>query len=394
MRASRSHGALTSCASILALFGCTTSYVLEEDGGPRPDGALDGGAVVLPTGKCALSSQVDLLFVVDNSNSMTEEQASLAAELPRFIDVLSNPPDLDGDGVGDYPPIEDVHIGVVTPDMGTGGFRIPTCTEPNFGDDGVLRTTGNTAIEGCSATYPAFLTYGFGDDVEAFAAQIGCVAVVGTGGCGFEQQLEAALKALTPSTADTSFAMGTTGHADGANASFLRPDSMLGVIFVTDEDDCSARDPELFNPSSSVYSGDLNLRCFSFPGAVHPLARYIDGFRALRQDRPDLFTLGIIAGVPEDIVGGGATGEVEIERILADPRMTEEIDPSMPTRLRPSCNVAGRGFSFPPRRLLGLALAFPDQSVVASICQSDWSASIETLSRTIGRRACARYLME
>ncbi|HEV3485648.1 MAG TPA: hypothetical protein VG106_09590, partial [Vicinamibacterales bacterium] len=54
----------------------------------------------------------------------------------------------------------------------------------------------------------------------------------GTGGCGFEQQLEAVLKALSPASptawtaagyvAPTFFA-GSTGHALGANAGFVRP---------------------------------------------------------------------------------------------------------------------------------------------------------------------------
>lgn len=381
--------------------GCTRSFVLEEDGGPRVDSSTPDAADTstdtrpfLPEGKCELSSQVDLLFVVDNSNSMAEEQASLAAQLPTFIDVLANPPDLDGDGAGDYPPIEDVQVGVVTTDMGTGGFRVPTCTEPNFGDDGILQTEGNTSIVGCPATLPPFLSYRFGDDPEEFANEMSCLLVAGTGGCGFEQQLEAGLKAATPSTSLIPFAMGTTGHADGANRGFVRPDSMLGVIFVTDEEDCSAIDPELYNPSSSIYSGDLNLRCFSFPGAVHPLERYIDGFRALRADRPDLFTLAVIAGVPEDVASAGLTTLEQFDRVLADPRMAEEIDPDAPTRLRPSCNIPGRGFSFPPRRLVGLARAFEGQSVVTSICQSDWTEPIQTIGRTIGRRACASYLLE
>ncbi len=167
---------------------------------------------------------------------------------------------------------------------------------------------------------------------------------------------------------------------------------MLGVVIVTDEEDCSALDPELFNPTSAIYSGDLNLRCFSFPGAVHPVSRYVDGFRSLRRERPDLFTLAVIAGVPPDLAPAGVTELADMDGILADPRMMEMIDPDNPTRLRPSCNVPGRGFAFPPRRLVELARSFPEQSVVASICQSDWTDAIRTIGRTVGRRACARYL--
>jgi hypothetical protein len=248
----------------------------------------------------------------------------------------------------------------------------------------VLRTTGNTAISGCNATYPPFLSFNpMSDDPDAFATEVSCVAVVGTGGCGFEQQLEATLKAVTPSTQgatgrfDGTFNMGTTGHADGANSGFLRPDSLLAIIEVTDEEDCSALDPELFNPTSSVYSGDLNLRCFSFPGAVQPVERYVDGLLATRMS-PDLLVYAIIAGVPTEAV----TPDQTYEQILAHPDMMEMIDPDMPTRLRPSCNVAGRGFAFPPRRLVEVARQLDSAGaagIVQSICQSDFSPAIAAI---------------
>jgi hypothetical protein len=110
---------------------------------------------------------------------------------------------------------------------------------------------------------------------------IACVAAMGTGGCGFTQPLEAALKAVTPTTSSITFAMGTVGHGDGVNAGFVRPDSLLVVLVLTDEDDCSALDPDLFNPSSARYTGALNLRCFMYPEAVHPMSRYEDGLFAL-----------------------------------------------------------------------------------------------------------------
>jgi hypothetical protein len=322
---------------------------------------------------------VDLLFLVDNSNSMTEEQASLAAAFPTLITALTTG-DLTGDGTADFPAVEDMHVGVITADMGTGGFSVPTCTESDFGDDGVLRTQGNTALSGCSATYPSFLSFGAGTDVATFATDFACVATVGTGGCGFEQQLEATLKAITPSTSSLRFHDDTRGHADRANDGFLRPDSVLGLVVVTDEEDCSAADPELFNPSSSIYSGDLNLRCFSFPEAVHPVGRYVSGIIDARGRSGDVvFTA--ITGIPTEVAGD------DFASMLAHPDMIEMIDPSMPTRLRPSCNVPGRGFAFPPRRIVSVAQELSRRgapATVQSICQADFSDAIRTIADRVG----------
>ena len=77
---------------------------------------------------------------------MAEEQANLAASLPTLVQQLVEPPDADGDMEPDWLAVTDLRIGVVTPDMGTGGNVVPTCANPDFGEDGVLRTTGNTAV--------------------------------------------------------------------------------------------------------------------------------------------------------------------------------------------------------------------------------------------------------
>jgi len=55
----------------------------------------------------------------------------------------------------------------------------------------------------------------------------GCLGMLGDSGCGIEGTLEAARRALS---ADDSLS---------ANRGFLRSDSVLSVVFLTDEDDCS-----------------------------------------------------------------------------------------------------------------------------------------------------------
>jgi hypothetical protein len=368
------------------------------DAGRRPD--ADPGAPEdagdLDAGPCVefANEPVDLLFMVDNSNSMAEEQESLAMQFEGLVGDLSRgdlDPAVDADGDGDrndlgddFPPVGSLHVGVVTSDMGTGGFNVMTCSdEPNFGDDGILRTRGNTGIDGCRAEYPSFLEFSARESVPAFARDVGCVARAGTGGCGFEQPLEAVLKAVTPSTCTDpwcTFGMASRGHADGANDGFLRPDSVLAIVLLTDEEDCSVVDPDLFNSSSTRYSGELNLRCFLNPTASHPISRYVEGLLATRES-PDSLVFGVIAGVPPDLAGA------PFDEILDAPLMQEVIDPTMLTRLRPSCNVPGRGIAFPPRRLVSVARdleAAGASSVVQSICDEDFSP-IDGVIERVGR---------
>jgi hypothetical protein len=67
-----------------------------------------------------------------------------------------------------------------------------------------------------------------------------CVSSTGAGGCGYDHDLEAVHLALSGNVPE--------------NAGFLRPDSLLVVFFVADEDDCSApADTDLFSQSVMDY---------------------------------------------------------------------------------------------------------------------------------------------
>ena len=120
--------------------------------------------------------QVDVLFVVDDSGSMSAEQASLAANFDAFIHAAE-------DWETDY------RIGVTTTDLTLGG-----------------------ALQGSSPIVTAA-------NAEQFKENV----LVGTAGSLVEQGLAAASASLT-----------------GAFAPFLRPDAALVMVFVSDEDDQSA----------------------------------------------------------------------------------------------------------------------------------------------------------
>lgn len=129
---------------------------------------------------------IDVLWVVDNSASMAEEQQALADNFTYFFDYL--------DATG-----ADFHIGVISTDVYSDGHRgrllgrIPI----------ISRATPNTAA--------------------VFAENV----LVGTDGKGDEQGFAAAEAALGEPL------------ISGPNAGFLRPDAFLFLIFVSDEDDRS-----------------------------------------------------------------------------------------------------------------------------------------------------------
>ena len=408
--------ALGFCVECVTSLDCPDDLVCSDstcvrdvvDAGP---GELDAGPIGVDAGTDAgapppCTDELDLLFMIDNSNSMAEEQASLTSELPRLVRVLASG-DRNGDGAADFTPIRSLHVGVTTSDMGTGGFAVPTCGSGTFGnalgDDGVLITRGRTELTGCGATYPAIFEFqadAAGADPDAFANDVACVATTGTGGCGFEQQLDAVLKALSPSApqewtvagySPPIFHAGTRGHAVGRNAGFVRPGSILATLLVTDEEDCSVTNPGLFDPDSATFGGtDLNLRCFSFPSELHPVERYVggasgtSGLLGLRR-HPAHLIFGAIVGVPIETVtdaSGNPLAEPDYAVILGHPQMQESIDPAIPTRLRPSCNVPGRGLAFPPRRIVSVAEALDRAGanvMLQSICQESFSGPIDAL---------------
>jgi hypothetical protein len=109
----------------MTLAGCP-----ESSHGPDADGDAEPAFVEVPIRNVM---DVDLLFAVDNSNSMTQEQAALREQVVVLLGELMAPGMTDAGALG-----ADLHVGVVTSDLGTSGFTIQTCSDPETGDDGVL----------------------------------------------------------------------------------------------------------------------------------------------------------------------------------------------------------------------------------------------------------------
>ncbi len=165
----------------------------------------------VPPGVC---DAVDLLFVIDNSGSMADEQANLIASVPGFIDGIS-------DRLGVH---TDYHVGVVSTDEAT--FNADGCQEIGAL---VTRTEGDLSSESDCGPYvdgASFMTPQ--DDLDSAFA---CAAQLGIDGNGIERPMDALGRALHP-------AQGVTACNDG----FLRDDALLVVVLITDEEDDAESD--------------------------------------------------------------------------------------------------------------------------------------------------------
>lgn len=132
------------------------------------------------------TNEVDILWVVDDSVSMSEEQERVTAGAQSFIE------NLDASAF-------DLHLGVIT-------------------------TQVDSEHAGELIGDPAYLTSADPDLVEQFQERVAVGAVS-------DNQLESGLEA--------SILAVTAPLVDGANAGFLRESARLSIIVLSDEDDCS-----------------------------------------------------------------------------------------------------------------------------------------------------------
>ncbi len=155
--------------------------------------------------------KVDILFVIDNSGSMADEQANLAASVPGFITAMQE----------ELAETDGYHIGVVTSD--TYIYDI-SCSPLSIGNL-VTETGGTDASGGFCAPYSSGLRYM--TEQDNLPDKFGCAARVGTAGDGDEKPMQAMITALTPPLTDEA----------ACNEGFLRDDALLVVVVITDEED-------------------------------------------------------------------------------------------------------------------------------------------------------------
>ncbi len=169
----------------------------------------------------------DILFVIDDSQSMAEEQTLLGANFSAFVEIL-------GSSYADW------QMGVVT-------------TDTTRSDAGTLRG--------------GILTPDTPDIVAAFQSAV----AVGTSGSRDERGLWAAALAAEPTR----------------NPGFIRPDAKFNVVFVSDEDDQSSETVQAYLSTLETAAGGAGFAahalvgslpegCVSGTSAADPGARYLE----------------------------------------------------------------------------------------------------------------------
>ena len=315
--------------------------------------------------------KLDLLFMIDDSPSMQEEQANLARNFPRLIDALKNMP------AG----LPDLHLGVVSSDMGAGTSVTAGACGDSVGDRGVLQVRDGCGLD---AKAGRFLVSEAGGTKTNFTGDISdvfaCLAMLGTSGCGFEHQLQSVRMALSGFVAD--------------NNGFLRSDAHLAVVYITDEDDCSApADSTLYG--GAVSGQDGSLRCslvghlcggssppaseFSTPlgncsaapdggGKLIPVQTFIDEMNRLRTQS---VSVSVIGGWPDDV----ATASYAIGY---DPTSSwSDLLSSIPI-----CKSAN-GSAAVELRMKQFVDAFGAAGKIISICQDDFSNAMTQVGELI-----------
>lgn len=199
-------------------------------GSGNTNGGNDDGAMV---DEC---QNVDILFVIDDSGSMADNQDSLVASFPGFVKGIQD----------NLAFAESFHVGVVTSDAYNGN-------EPGCQSIGSLVTQTAGANSSNQVCGPFSSGARFLDESEPMlGGKFACIGKVGNLGSDDEKMARAMLEALKPGVNDPS--------GGGCNGGFARQDSLLVIVLISDEDDapepygCDPNDP-FNNPCDSEASG-------------------------------------------------------------------------------------------------------------------------------------------
>ena len=335
---------------------------------------------------------VDILYMIDNSLGTSPKIAEVRNRFPELIQRLDQLA-LDGKPAS-------YHIGVVDSDMGAG---INTTSCKAGGDGGKLRTGPNPAgsvpppadcqgfalgngdvfidydtIHGTNNTAPL-------DVVSAFD----CISNVGDNGCGFEAPLEAVYTVLAKPE---------------VNPGFLRDDSLVAVLLMTDEDDCSAPpDTTLFENTAdgmamwgvlhSFRCTQWGIECNGMPLTGDALAPTSDCAPVVGGPLYDvsryqqLLAPGGLRRHAEDIVFATIVAPPAPFGVTITTPCADQASQSSCPILEHSC-IAPQNASFfadPAVRIAAVSSAVPG-AVVGSVCDTDYTPTVDAFADAIGAR--------
>jgi hypothetical protein len=267
--------ALSVALSLLPACACETV----------PTGAVTecDAAAVLPD-----AVATDILFVIDDSGSMDNDQTRLSQNLSAFIDALVASPVRNDFRIG----ITSTSVEGFDPDAAGGqAYASGPSTGVPFPDGALVaiaQRADGTGLQG-DLDYDAVAnaaTGGWGGrrildrDSATLAQDFKANVLLGALGSSREQPFRAARLALSDRLADV-------------NAGFLRPGARLAVFFLTDEDDCSGA-------AGTSVDANADCRAPATKLAVPPLL-----------DQPGelaAFLLGPVDGELRDVVVGAIAG--------------------------------------------------------------------------------------
>ncbi|MDC0716958.1 hypothetical protein [Nannocystis bainbridge] len=242
--------------------------------GPKFDIGETPDAGPPPPPKACL--KVDLLFVVDNSASMKNEQDNLVASFPGFVQEIQQ----------QLEDAESLHIGVVATDKYDG----------NESPCGVLgglitRTSGSNSSKATCGPYVSGQRYM--TEQDDLASKFACAAQVGTAGDSNEKPLQAALRALGPEL----------GQPGQCNEGFVREDALLVLVVITDEeeDGSSGDPPDWFNELVALKGGvETNIVTLALIGPENPECASAAEVAYRIVEFAEMFTYGSIGQICAD----------------------------------------------------------------------------------------------
>jgi hypothetical protein len=302
---------LPVAGAVLGASACLERPLCTEDCRPRTTN------IFVETVDQTAVDKIDLLFMIDNSASMADKQVVLSQAVPDLVRRLVSPNCVTPDGIlGDprpgaacdagfsreFQPIEDIHIGIITSSLGghggdsCKGLDGGTVQQEEDDDHAHLVAKRPRGKVFAPASPEGFLDWNPTktpgqkvDDVTATFASMTTAA--GEDGCGYEAQLESVYRFLVDPSPPQAVTKGTCSNGQPCavlsgrddeilteRAAFLRPDSLVAVILLTDENDCSIRDggqayyvtEGRVQAGSSVCATNPNDKCCYSCGAPKP----------------------------------------------------------------------------------------------------------------------------